>query len=43
MTPLAFAFSVRGLVADRIKWFGLAGGLISGVLLALILGSLFLS
>lgn len=43
MTPLAFACSVRGLFADATKWFGLAGGLISGSLLALIFWSLFLS
>jgi hypothetical protein len=40
ITPLAFACSVRGLFADATKWFALAGGLISGSLLALLVGSL---
>jgi hypothetical protein len=43
LTPLAFAMSVRGLFVDATKWFGLAGGLISGSLLALLFGSLVLS
>jgi hypothetical protein len=40
ITPLALVTSVRGLIVDQTKWFGLGGTAISGGLAVLILSSM---